>query len=201
MPTIAAPTATSTLTPNRAGAAGSNQMNSLASEDFYKLLITELQNQDPLEPTKTADMVNQVSQIRSIELSNKLAGSLDELAKSQRSSASSALLGKMVTAQVVDAKGKATDVSGVVTSIRFDTDGTTLIDLDSGQTVRADDIISVTTPESLFNPLSALMAAPQDAPTNPTNDAKAADAAKSKKDSNVQAVLQRLLAMSNVAEK
>ena len=44
-------------------AAPRRDVKSLQSEDFFKLLITELQQQDPLEPSKTEDMIGQVDAV------------------------------------------------------------------------------------------------------------------------------------------
>ncbi len=36
-------------------------LSGLKSEDFFNILVTELKQQDPFEPAKTADMIGQVS--------------------------------------------------------------------------------------------------------------------------------------------
>lgn len=142
--------ATTAIAPSAADITASAQnrgVKSLKSEDFFKLLITELQQQDPLQPSKTEDMIGQVSQIRSIELQSQLSGSLDQLARAQRSTTGSALLGRFVSAEVTGADGSQSEVAGVVTGVRFDTDGTALLELDTGQTIRAVDVVRVTTPD------------------------------------------------------
>lgn len=108
---------------------------SLTSQDFFKLLVTELQQQDPLSPSKTSDMISQVSQIRNIELSGQLSNTLDSLAKQQRIAGATDLIGKQVTAALTDSDGNTQVVGGTVTGVRFATDGTALVDLDNGGTV------------------------------------------------------------------
>src|SRR5438094_579914 len=81
-------------------------VGSLKSADFFKIMITELQQQDPMQPSKTSDMISQVTQIRSIELSGKLTDTLDQLAAQQRTAGTSELLGKYVSAQTNNADGQ-----------------------------------------------------------------------------------------------
>ncbi len=120
-------------------------LGSLKSEDFFKLLVTELQQQDPLEPTKTADMIGQVSQLRSIEISGRLTDALDSLSKNQRTTGTGELLGKYVFATTPGADGSNQIVSGVVSGVSFNESGDALLELDTGQTVQASDVQRVTT--------------------------------------------------------
>jgi flagellar basal-body rod modification protein FlgD len=124
-------------------------LGSMKSEDFLKILITEMQNQDPLEPTDTSDMISQVSQIRSIELSSELTDTLDLLARQQRMGGASELIGKYVQAIVTADDGSASLTEGVVTSVYFNSDGSAVLELDTGQAVSADDVIRVTTVEEV----------------------------------------------------
>jgi flagellar basal-body rod modification protein FlgD len=146
--------ATNAITPGSASgpAAATNirrdrGISSMKSEDFFKLLVTELRQQDPFEPAKTGDMIGQVSQIRSIELSTALTSSLEQLSQQQRTAGASELLGKYVTASVPGADGRPSEVSGVVTGVRFNPDGTAVLELDSGASVMAAHVTRVTTLE------------------------------------------------------
>ncbi|MDX2197559.1 MAG: flagellar hook capping FlgD N-terminal domain-containing protein [Phycisphaerae bacterium] len=143
-------------------------VKSLQSEDFFKLLITELQQQDPLEPSKTEDMIGQVSRIRSIEQGESLNRELGKLAAAQQASGAGTLLGKYVKAEATDDAGIVSTTTGVVTGVRFADDGTTLLDLDSGQTVRLQDVKQVTSSESA----GGTGAAAADAPGGPTASPK-----------------------------
>ena len=73
-------------------------LSALKSEDFFKLLVTEMRNQDPLEPSNTEDVISQVSQIRTIEQSTKRTDTLDQMTQQQRIGGASALIGKYVQA-------------------------------------------------------------------------------------------------------
>lgn len=122
-------------------------VGSLKSEDFFRIMVTELQQQDPLQPSKTSDMISQVSQIRSIELSGQLTNTLDQLAAQQRTAGTSELLGKYIVAQFEGADGQPVNTEGVVTGVRYTSDGLAILDLDNGGQTPASAVSLVTTVE------------------------------------------------------
>lgn len=65
-------------------------------DDFLKLMIAELQNQDPLNPMDNAQMLQQISQIREIGATDKLSETLSAVQLGQTLSTASALIGKQV---------------------------------------------------------------------------------------------------------
>ncbi len=119
----------------------------LSSEDFFKILVSELQTQDPLEPSKTSDMIGQVSQIRSIELSSKMGDTLDTLVQQQRTAGMADFLGKFVTAVTNGPDGSPIATEGVVTGVVFAGDGSAVLELDNGLAVAVRDVVRVTTLE------------------------------------------------------
>lgn len=126
----------------------SDAFGQMKSEDFYELLITEMQNQDPFNPNETSDMINQVSQIRSIELSSDLTSTLDRMTEQQRSFGTADLIGKFVQGEVTDAEGNVTQLSGVVTGVNFGPEGEITLELDSGQQMPSTALTTITSPES-----------------------------------------------------
>lgn len=117
---LANPTAASEAT----GALGG-----FSTQDFLELLITELTNQDPLEPTDNEAMLQQISSIREIELSSELTDSLKSLTDQQSVGSAAGLIGQFVQSK------PASDglvVEGVVTSVRFDSSGSPVLVLDNG---------------------------------------------------------------------
>ena len=91
--------------------------NELDTDSFLKLLISELQNQDPLNPMENADMIQQIGQIREIGATDQLTNTLSDLANSQELVTASSLIGKQVTGLAID----ASPVDGVVDRISVDT--------------------------------------------------------------------------------
>ena len=125
-----------------------SSVDQMSSEDFFKLLVTELQQQDPLEPTGTADMIAQVSQIRSIEQSAALMTTLQQMTQQQNTNGATEMLGKYVEAHVLDSEGTPTVVSGVVTGVLFASDGTAVLELDTGDAILAASVTRVTAPDT-----------------------------------------------------
>lgn len=91
--------------------------NSLGTGDFLKLLVQELQNQDPLNPMDNSDMVQQIGQIREIGATDDLTGTLTSLNNSQQLVTASGLIGRSVKGLAND----STEVDGVVDRITVET--------------------------------------------------------------------------------
>jgi len=125
----------------------SSGLTGMKTEDFLQILVTEMQNQDPFEPSDTSDLINQVSQIRSIEQSDALTNSLGLMTDQQRIGGTSELIGKFVQAIATAADGSQSLHEGVVTSVYFNSEGQAVIELDTGDAVRSEDIVRITTPE------------------------------------------------------
>ena len=58
----------------------------LQKDDFLKLLLVELQHQDPTEPMDSEKILNQTSQLATLESSKNTTKALDELSASMKSS-------------------------------------------------------------------------------------------------------------------
>ncbi len=156
-----------------------SSFGSMNSEDFFELLVTELKNQDPFEPQKTADMISQVSQIRSIELSGQLTDTLQLMTDQQRNLGAADLVGKYVEGQVEQSDGSVQLVSGVVTAVKFAADGQVVLELDTGQTIGAQDVELISTLEGLERMgVEALAGADETADDDNSADASADSAAK-----------------------
>jgi flagellar basal-body rod modification protein FlgD len=152
MSTTAINSATNSLATQPSTGAG---MDSLTSEDFFRILVTELQNQDPLKPYETSDMIGQVSDIRNIEVSKQLGDVLGQMANQQRTSGAGDMLGKFVIASLAAEDGTQYAVAGVVTGVRFDADGSAVLELDTGESIKAADVTHVTTVENAESLITA----------------------------------------------
>jgi flagellar basal-body rod modification protein FlgD len=78
------------------------QSNVLDKDDFLNLLITQLQNQDPLNPTDSTEFTAQLAQFSSLEQLGNVNTNLKRLQHflaSANNSQSVALIGKRITAQ------------------------------------------------------------------------------------------------------
>ncbi len=95
-----------------------NDLSDVDLDEFLGLLITELQNQDPLNPMDNAQMLTQISQIREIGSTNQLTETLSTLAIGQELTMASNMIGKSVTALDTNSN----QVDGVVDRVSVQTD-------------------------------------------------------------------------------
>ena len=95
-----------------------NSLGDVDMDEFLGLLITELQNQDPLNPMDNAQMLEQISQIREIGSTTQLTETLNEFAVGQELSMASSMIGKKINAL----DNNAQEVDGVVERVSVQTD-------------------------------------------------------------------------------
>lgn len=74
----------------------SNSLNGLQPSDFLNMLLTELQNQDPLSPMDSGQMLTQIGQISQLSSTQTLTSTLNSMATGQNLSNATALIGKTV---------------------------------------------------------------------------------------------------------
>ncbi len=84
--------------------------NILSQEEFFKIMISELTNQDPLEPLDNREFLSQLTQLQTLDSTTRLAAGIESLRVGQQISAAGVLIGKVVSG--LDAAGAA--VSGTV---------------------------------------------------------------------------------------
>ena len=83
---------------------GHDAFRELGTFDFLKLIIAELQNQDPMNPTETTDMLNQFNQIREIASNDKLTKTLEGVLLGQNMANAGSLIGKLVEGLTNDSR-------------------------------------------------------------------------------------------------
>lgn len=84
--------------------------NGLTSADFLNLLVSELQNQDPLAPTSTTDVINQMSQYANFDQQQELNGNLSSLLTSFNSMLTLNAINYL--GHTIEAKGSTTPLQG-----------------------------------------------------------------------------------------
>lgn len=84
----------------------------LGKDQFLALLVSQLQHQDPMEPTADKEFIGQMAQFSALEQTTNLATAMTELAFSTQLSQGVGLMGKTVT-YVVDDVEQTGVVSGV----------------------------------------------------------------------------------------
>jgi flagellar basal-body rod modification protein FlgD len=109
-----------------------NSINDLDLDAFLKLMITELQNQDPLNPLENDQLISQIGEIRSVGATDKLTQTLDTVLLGQNLSSATNLIGTHITGLSDDNQR----VDGLVDRISI-TNGQPKLHLELGSTARA----------------------------------------------------------------
>ncbi|WP_441240718.1 flagellar hook assembly protein FlgD [Tardiphaga sp. 768_D3_N2_1] len=98
--TVAATTSTTTTTASTASS--SSVTSAISSQQFLSLLVTELQNQNPLDPTNSTDFINQLTSYANFDQQQTLNSNMSTLVSSLNSLLtlnSSNYIGQTVTAK------------------------------------------------------------------------------------------------------
>lgn len=93
---------------------GRTTSNQLGKDDFLKLLITQLTNQDPTSPMEDTQFISQMAQFSSLEQMTNMNESFNKLAGMISSSQAASVLGRTVEVDVGD-----TTTQGIVESTSF----------------------------------------------------------------------------------
>src|SRR5205809_7242152 len=88
----------STSSGSAAGHVSEDALQKLNMDDSLKLMISELQNQDPLNPMDNSQLLQQISQMRQIAATGDLDSTLQSVLFGQKVSSASSLIGRHVEA-------------------------------------------------------------------------------------------------------
>jgi flagellar basal-body rod modification protein FlgD len=94
----------------------------LGKQDFLKLLMAQLQNQDPMKPMDDTQMIAQMAQFSALEATQSLQATMQATNNMQTVAQAGALIGRYVQSNQAD----GTSILGAVTGVNFTTtDGVT----------------------------------------------------------------------------
>ena len=123
-------TGTTTATAATTGTSSKNPANQiLGKDDFLKLMVAQMKNQDPMNPADDKDNIAQMAQFSSLEQITNLANATQDLANRLSLTQNVGLLGHTVTYTGTD----GTAVSGTVDGLNLGTDGKATLSV-AGQT-------------------------------------------------------------------
>ncbi len=80
----------------------SDAMQDVGMDEFLKMMIAELQNQDPMDPMDNAQILGQIGQIREITSNDKLTSTLEAAFLGQNLATANSLMGQWVVATSED---------------------------------------------------------------------------------------------------
>jgi flagellar basal-body rod modification protein FlgD len=120
---VSAPsTTTSTVGPTQASSASTGMAGSLNEGDFLNLMMDQMKNQDPLNPSDPTQYMGELASFSSLDEQIQIQESSSETASNQAASSALAMLGQNVN--YTDSNGNSG--SGSVTAVDFTSTGPTL---------------------------------------------------------------------------
>ena len=120
-------------------AAAAGGFGDLKSDDFIRIMLTELSNQDPFNPQDSSALLEQLSSLRNIESQLALQEKLEDLVLQNQVSSAGGLIGKVVTG--LDPNN--TQTQGLVASVRVQ-NGQVTLQLDNGRTLPMNRVTQIT---------------------------------------------------------
>lgn len=131
---------TSMSSANSTSTTSSTDTSSFSLEDFFSLLITELQNQDPTDPMNTSDMVNQMVQMQTITEMASMTTAVEEMSSNTEQATASSLLGKMV---IYSDSASGSSIAAQVEALQYTSASGIVLEMASGDEITLKDITFV----------------------------------------------------------
>ena len=122
----------------------SSGFNDMSSEDFIKIIFTELQQQDPFEPNDSSALLEQLNSIRQIESDIEMTEQLQSIVFQNQLASAGNLIGNVV--QGILPTGDR--VAGTVLSVMRQGDSVSL-ELDTGWLLPMDNVEIIVDPDKL----------------------------------------------------
>ncbi len=111
------------------------QFGALTNDEFFEIMMSELTQQDPLEPNDTKALMEQIALIRSIESDQAMTDSLGELVEQSSFASAAGLIGALVSGISEDGRR----VQDLVLSVSKTAEGS-ILNLWDGSRVNVDNV-------------------------------------------------------------
>ncbi len=141
MSTIDALTGTGAQASASSAAATASARSVLSTQDFYKIMISELTNQDPMSPLDNQDYMQQLASLQTLDATTRLTDGIAKLVLGQRIAAGSALIGHAVQAKAT-VDGTTQQISGTVQRVQVQDDEVDLL-LDGNRKVKLEEVLEI----------------------------------------------------------
>jgi flagellar basal-body rod modification protein FlgD len=110
--------------------------------NYMKLLITQLQNQNPLEPMDNNDMASQLAQFSQLQQLETMNSSFADILSTTERNYANSLIGKEISFASENDDGTQETTSGIVEEVINNIDGKTVL-VAGNNTIVLEDVISV----------------------------------------------------------
>jgi flagellar basal-body rod modification protein FlgD len=126
--------------------------NILGKDDFLKILITQLQNQDPTSPMQDREFIAQMASFSSLEQMTNMNQTMQQFLTFQTEASllqQSQMIGKQVTyeSETVDEDGEKVieEKEGIVKAVVFEK-GSVMLEMSDGSKITSFQVIKITDP-------------------------------------------------------
>lgn len=137
----------------------------LGQEDFLKLMVEQMRNQNPLDPQDNGEFFSQIAQFQTLDAMSVISEAITTLVEISGLSNASSLIGRTIVAEIDQSPDPETgfprppqEVTGVVDRVTFDQNGAVLqvgaLSIPASAVVE----ISETAAEPTADPMSELLA-------------------------------------------
>lgn len=123
----------------------------LGKDEFLKILMTQLQNQDPTNPMKDKEFISQMASFSSLEQMTNMSGAIEKLTEAQSFAPVvkySAMIGKDVSYEVRDENGNVTGIESSTVDAVTKKQGSVLLELSNGEKIDTNHVVRVSNVES-----------------------------------------------------
>ena len=110
--------------------------------NYMKLLITQLQNQNPLEPMDNNEMASQLAQFSQLQQLETMNSSFADILSTTEHNYANSLIGKEISFASENDAGTQEITSGIVEEVVNNIDGKTVL-ITGNNTIALEDVISV----------------------------------------------------------
>ncbi|QST01588.1 flagellar hook assembly protein FlgD [Pontibacillus sp. ALD_SL1] len=124
--------------------AGSNSM--LGKDDFLKILMTQLQNQDPTSPMKDKEFISQMTSFSTLEQMTNMSTAIEKLTQAQNFAPVvkySSMIGKQVSYKTKNENGTVTGAETSEVLAVTKKQNTVELELRNGEKISTDQIMRV----------------------------------------------------------
>ncbi|MFV2046521.1 flagellar hook assembly protein FlgD [Metabacillus sp. YM-086] len=122
-----------------------NSGSNLGKDEFLKILMTQLQNQDPLNPMEDKEFISQMANFSSLEQITNMNSLMQKFLDTQKTTDSILKYSEMI-GKSIEWSDSGAEQTGVVKAIK-QKNNSIILELDNGKEITSDLVTKISQPE------------------------------------------------------